>query len=67
MTNTEGVAKLIDRWTADAQFRAQMRANPLDAIQRAGVVLSEEQKAALEAIDWSLSDAELTARASHAI
>jgi hypothetical protein len=36
----------------------------LAAIERAGVELSAEQKTAIEAIDWSLPDRDLAARAS---
>jgi hypothetical protein len=63
--NHETLGRLIDRWSSDVNFREEMRADPLAAIERAGVVLSAEQKTAIEAIDWKLSDQALAERASH--
>jgi putative modified peptide len=63
--NHEVLGKLMDRWTSDAQFRAAVRANPLQAIEQAGVELSDDEKAAVAAVDWTLSDQDLAARASH--
>jgi hypothetical protein len=61
----EPLHSLIDRWTSDVQFRADVRVDPLAAIARAGIALSPDEQAAVQAVDWSLSDDELTARASH--
>jgi hypothetical protein len=61
----EVLSGLIERWNGDTRFRAEVRADPVAAIERTGVALSEEQRAAVRATDWSLSDAELARRASH--
>ena len=61
--NHDKFGKLIDRWTQDAGFRAAVRKDPLGAIAAAGVALTDEEKAAVAAIDWSLSDTELANRA----
>ena len=58
--------RLVDRWTNDTEFRAKMRTDPEGAIRSEGVELSEDELAALRAIDWSESDAELGARISKA-
>jgi hypothetical protein len=63
----EALGRLIDRWSSDASFREEVRADPLAAIERAGVALSPEQTAAIEAIDWTLSDRALVERASRLI
>lgn len=62
--NHETLGKLIDRWTSDAAFRAAVRSDPLGAIERSGLQLSDEEKAAVQATDWTLSDQELLSRAS---
>lgn len=63
--NHETLGKLIDRWSNDAQFRAAVRANPLGAIADTGLQLSDEEMAAVQSLDWSLSDQELVRRTSH--
>ena len=63
--NHEALGKLMDRWASDAAFRTAVRADPLAAIERTGLQLSEDEKAAVKAVDWSLSDEELVARTSH--
>jgi putative modified peptide len=62
--NHEILSKLIDSWSNDASFRAAMRSDPLAAIERAGFALGADERAAVTAIDWSLPDEELAARAS---
>ncbi|MBI4371667.1 MAG: hypothetical protein HY552_05150 [Elusimicrobia bacterium] len=62
--NQEKIKTLMDRWTADAEFRRELRANPEDAVRKAGVELDAEERAALRAVDWKLSDQELKQRAS---
>jgi hypothetical protein len=62
--NYDAFGKLLDRWTTDAVFRAAVRMDPLAAIAAAGLGLTEEEKAAVAAMDWSLPDAELAARVS---
>lgn len=65
--NHEALGKLMDRWSSDAQFRAAVRANPLGAIADTGLQLSDEEIAAVQAVDWSLDDQELVSRASHVL
>lgn len=57
--NHEALGKLIDRWTSDVEFRAAVRRDPLAAIAAAGVRLTDDEKAAVSAFDWSVSDADL--------
>ena len=61
----EALGRLMDRWTADIEFRSALRRDPLAAIESAGLQLSEDEVAAVKAVDWSLSDEELAARTSH--
>ncbi|MGQ0711279.1 MAG: Os1348 family NHLP clan protein [Rhodoferax sp.] len=65
--NQEALGRLMDRWNADATFRAAVRSDPLAAMADMGLPLSDEDKAAIKTIDWSLSDQELAARTSHAM
>ena len=58
------IETLMDCWENDAGFRAELRRDPDDAIRSAGVSLTADEQAALRTIDWSLSDEELSARAS---
>jgi hypothetical protein len=60
--NHENVEVLMDRWINDPTFRADLRANPEQAVESAGVTLNEDEMAALKSVDWSLSDDELTQR-----
>jgi putative modified peptide len=64
--NHEELSRLMDLWSGDAAFRAGLRKDPLAAIAQTGLQLSDEDREAVAAIDWSLSDEELVARASHA-
>jgi hypothetical protein len=59
------VSELMDKWMNDAGFRASLRQDPEGAIKATGYTMDEEQLKAFRAIDWSLSDEELTARASN--
>lgn len=65
--NHEALGKLMDRWSSDAVFRAAVRSDPLAAIANTGLQLSDEEKAAVQAVDWTLSDQELVTRSSHAV
>jgi len=60
--NHENVEILMDRWMNDPTFRADLRANPEQAVKSAGVTLNADELAALNNVDWSLSDDELTQR-----
>lgn len=62
----EAVEQLLDRWMDDPAFRAAVRENPEVAVRSTDLELDEEEWAALRAVDWSLSDEELTTRASKA-
>ncbi len=54
----------MDRWMNDPTFRADLRANPDQAIKSVGVTLNEDEMAALKTVDWNLSDDELSQRVS---
>ena len=62
--NHENVEILMDRWMNDPAFRADLRANPEQAAKGAGVTLNADELAALNNVDWSLTDDELTQRVS---
>ncbi|HUO70903.1 MAG TPA: hypothetical protein VMU39_09010 [Solirubrobacteraceae bacterium] len=56
---------LADRLAEDAELRAQFRDSPADVVEEAGIELDYEQRAKLEAEDWSaISDEELIERLS---
>jgi hypothetical protein len=61
-----GVEILLDRWENDTAFRAALRADAAAAVKASGVNLSDDEWAALRAIDWSQNDEALSARASKA-
>ncbi len=65
--NHETLGKLMDRWNSDAVFREAVRSDPLGAIANTGLQLSDEEIAAVQAVDWTLSDQELATRSSHAV
>ena len=60
----EAIEELIDRWLDDPAFRAAVRQDPEGAVRATGLELDADEWAALQAVDWSLSDEELAARAS---
>jgi hypothetical protein len=62
----EAIEQLIDRWMDDPAFRAAVRQDPEGAVRATGLGLDEDEWAAIRAIDWSLSDEELSTRASKA-
>lgn len=63
---SQAIDVLMDRWENDPSFRSQMRRDPDQAVSAAGVSLTEDERAALRSIDWTLSDEELAARATKA-
>lgn len=63
----EAVGKLIDRWINEPVFWAALQADPEGTVRRSGVELDADEWAALRAIDWRLSDAELQTRLSSSI
>jgi hypothetical protein len=58
------IEELLDRWQNEPRFRAEVRADPEGAIQRAGVNLDEREAAALRNVDWSEPDELLQERIS---
>lgn len=52
----EAVEMLIDRWLNEPGFRPEMRRDPEWTVQRSGVALDEDERAALRSIDGRLSD-----------
>ena len=63
----EDAEKLMDRWMNDASFKGQMRADPVGTARGIGAMLDADDVAALQSIDWTLSDEELTERLSMAM
>lgn len=63
----EAIEQLIDRWTEDPAFRAAVRQDPEAAVRSMGLELNADEWAALRAVDWSLSDEELTTRANKGV
>ena len=64
--DNQALEQLIDKWMNDVSFREEVRQNPFAAVERTGIVLTEEDKAVLQTIDWNLPDEELQARVSKA-
>jgi hypothetical protein len=60
----EQVEQLIDHWMDDPAFRAAVRQDPEGAVRATGLELDEDEWAAIRGIDWSLTDEELSTRAS---
>ncbi len=66
MSNQEAMQQLTDRFMNDADFREEMRQDPEGTAQSAGIELDEEDRQALQSVDWSGSDEELMERVSKA-
>ncbi len=62
----QAVEDLVDRWMNDPEFRDRMRQDPEATVRGSGADLDEQEWAALRAVDWTMSDEELTSRASRA-
>jgi hypothetical protein len=62
----EGVAALVDRWMEDEAFREALRTDAAAAIGAGPFDLTAEERDALAAQDWTLSDEELKQRVSRA-
>jgi predicted ribosomally synthesized peptide with nif11-like leader len=60
----EAIEELIDRWMNDPAFRAAVREDPEGAVRDTGLELTADELAAVQGVDWSLSDEELSSRAS---
>lgn len=63
----ETLATLMDRWTNDTRFRAQMRDDPEGTIRKYGFDLDENELEAVKHMDWSESDQHLKERVSKLI
>ena len=61
---SSSIESLLEKWETDAGFRTALRRDSEAAVKAAGVSLTDEERAALRAIDWSQSDEQLSARAS---
>ena len=59
------VDKLVNRWMNEPDFRKKMKENPEETIKASGIRLDEQDKKALQGIDWKLPDEELQKRASN--
>lgn len=64
MSNKEAMQQLADRFMNDADFREEMRKDPEGAAERSGYQLDDEDRQALQSVDWSGSDEELKERVS---
>ncbi|HEV7274889.1 MAG TPA: Os1348 family NHLP clan protein [Devosiaceae bacterium] len=62
--NQAEMERLVERWMRDAEFRDRMRAAPLETVAAEGYDLTEEEQQALQQLDLSLSDEELSRQAS---
>lgn len=58
------INNLVDRWLSDPDFRQALRSDPRAAVETSGYTLDPDEWAALDAIDWNLSDEQLQARVS---
>jgi hypothetical protein len=63
----ESISAIMDRFVNDPQFQQEFRADPKATVERYGYDLSEDQISALESMEWSGSNEELTARVSKSI
>ncbi len=57
--------QIMDRYTSDPAFKAQLQADPEAAAKSAGITLTDEDRQALRGLDFSLSDQELQQRVSN--
>src|SRR5271165_5100493 len=58
------IETLMDRWENDPGFRSELRTDPEAAVRTSGVSLTADEEAAIRGIDWSMSDEQLSARAT---
>jgi hypothetical protein len=64
MSNQEAMQQLTDRFMNDADFRERMKQDPEGTAQSEGLQLDDEDRQALQSVDWSLSDEQLKERVS---
>ncbi len=60
----QGLEQIMERYTQDPAFKQQLQADPEAAAKAAGITLTDEDRAALRGLDFSLSDQELQQRVS---
>jgi hypothetical protein len=60
----EAVAEIVDRWMNEPGFKEQLIEDTEGTLQRNGLVLTEDDRAALENITDGLGDEELESRLS---
>jgi predicted ribosomally synthesized peptide with nif11-like leader len=60
----DSIEQLVERWMEDTAFRAAVRKDPEATVRATGLELTADEWAAVRNLDWSLSDDELSARAS---
>jgi hypothetical protein len=61
------LAQIMERYTQDPAFKAQLQADPEAAANSAGIALDEEDRAALQGLDFTLANAHLQARVSKGV
>lgn len=59
------VERLVDTWMTDEEFRHQVRSRPKAALADLGIVLEDDELAAVQSLDWSMSDDELESRVTN--
>jgi len=62
--HSAGPPELLSRLAEDPDFRSELRADPVAALSRRGVELSDEQRASLRDIDLDVPDEQLAERIS---
>ena len=67
MSNPESMQQLADKFMNDSNFRDEMRRDPEGTAERSGYRLDDEDKQALQSIDWGGSDEELKERVSKGV
>jgi hypothetical protein len=64
MSNQEAMQQLTDRFMEDPDFRERMKKDPEGTAKSEGLQLDEEDKQALQSVDWNQSDEQLKERVS---
>jgi len=64
--STTALEQIMERYTQDPAFKAQLQADPEAAAQAAGLTLTDDDRAALRGLDFSLTDEQLQRRVSKA-
>jgi hypothetical protein len=64
---SQALEHIMERYTTDPAFKAQLQADPEAATKAAGIALDDEDRAALRGLDFSLSDQELQQRVSKGV